>query len=481
MLEEKLKHAYKENSRQRTIVILVFISVISLSLLFFSVLHPLRDSEQPSKPLLALPVSPSSQKPEAEPTIYDPTNDLALFKEGIKEFDSQLESKISGADLSQWSPEKFNQIIVLKNRAISSFNVGDYKMAIAELQQARDLAEAALEEKDSIFESAISSAAEFFRQNNYKKSNFHINKALAIKADDPVALELQQRISILPQILPLLEKAKIARAENDIKKEYTVLNEILQIDPKRTELTPILQSLKNKIDENNFSQFVENGLAYVEHRKLKEAQTSLSQAAKIFPKRQEISVLKNKIDALGKEIQLEQAIDNAHAAILIDDWVTAHKVYSGAAKAYPNNQDIQEGLQLAVEIISLTQEISSYLHNPHRLASDNVETLALQTLAQAGKLSQKSIALKSLASELKTLISKFEIDANVTIRSDSQTSILVRGVGRVGLVKEKVILLKPGTYIFEGIRPGFKAKLMKVKIPIDQERIYVELVCDEQL
>ena len=168
MLEEKLKHAYEVNSRQRTIVVLIFISVVSLSLLFFNVLHPFWGSEQQLTPLPALPASPSPQKPEVEPTTYDPTADRTLFKEGIKRFDYQLEPKISGADLSQWNSEKHDQIFSLKNRAISSFNSGDYKAALAELQQAMDLADGALKEKDSIFESSISSATEFFQQNHPK-------------------------------------------------------------------------------------------------------------------------------------------------------------------------------------------------------------------------------------------------------------------------------------------------------------------------
>jgi hypothetical protein len=111
----------------------------------------------------------------------------------------------------------------------------------------------------------------------------------------------------------------------------------------------------------------------------------------------------------------------------------------------------------------------------------NVRALALQSLARAGMIYEKSMALESLSSELKTLIGKFEIDVNVIIQSDNQTRILVKGVGKVGLVEEKVIQLKPGTYTFEGVRPGFKAKLIQVNIPIDQESIYVELACDEQL
>jgi len=488
MLEEKLKQAHKENSQQRTIIILTLISVISLSLLFFGVLHPFQDSKRPSKdskqpPNLSIsqPIVSSEKKPKAELPSTGSTSNLTLFKESLKGFESQLEPIISNANLSQWNPEKYAQIIALKNRAISSFNTGGYSSALAELQKATDLAEAALKEKDLVFKSAISAAAEFFKQNNYQESIFHINKALTVRSDDPEALELQQRILILPQIVPLLELAKISKAENDIRKEYSALQEIFKIDPKRTELTSALQSLKNEIDEDPFSQLIESGLAHTENRKLKEAQASLNQAAKIFPKRQEITILKNKIGALGKEIQLEQAFDKANSAILIDDWVTAQNVYSDAAKTHPNNRDLQERLELAREVTSLTKEISGYLQSPHRLASVNVRTLALQSLARAGMIYEKSMALESLSSKLKTLIGKFEIDVNVIIQSDNQTRILVKGVGKVGLVEEKVIQLKPGTYTFEGVRPGFKAKLIQVNIPIDQESIYVELACDEQL
>jgi hypothetical protein len=67
----------------------------------------------------------------------------------------------------------------------------------------------------------------------------------------------------------------------------------------------------------------------------------------------------------------------------------------------------------------------------------------------------------------------------VTVISDNQTYVLVRSVGKVGVVFQKNIQLKPGNYTFEGTRKGFKSKLVQAFIPYDQDSFRVRVICDE--
>jgi len=59
--------------------------------------------------------------------------------------------------------------------------------------------------------------------------------------------------------------------------------------------------------------------------------------------------------------------------------------------------------------------------------------------------------------------------------------VLVRGIGKVGVISQKTIKLKPGNYTFEGTRNGFKSKLLQVLIPHDQNNYSVRIICDEPI
>jgi len=69
----------------------------------------------------------------------------------------------------------------------------------------------------------------------------------------------------------------------------------------------------------------------------------------------------------------------------------------------------------------------------------------------------------------------------VTVTSDNQTFILVRGVGKVGVTQQRTIQLKAGVYTFEGMREGYKSKLVELRIPIGSDSIGVRIVCDERI
>ena len=67
------------------------------------------------------------------------------------------------------------------------------------------------------------------------------------------------------------------------------------------------------------------------------------------------------------------------------------------------------------------------------------------------------------------------------VTSDNMTDIQVRGIGKLGLIHNKTIELKPGYYTFEGTRNGFKSKLLQVLIPYNKNNYSVRIICDESI
>ena len=80
-----------------------------------------------------------------------------------------------------------------------------------------------------------------------------------------------------------------------------------------------------------------------------------------------------------------------------------------------------------------------------------------------------------------TLMQAMNQTKEVSVVSDNQTFVQVRGVGKIGKTTHKVIRVKPGNYTFEGFRDGYKTKLVKVIVPYDQKTINVKVICDEPI
>ena len=79
------------------------------------------------------------------------------------------------------------------------------------------------------------------------------------------------------------------------------------------------------------------------------------------------------------------------------------------------------------------------------------------------------------------IVAAYDTKVAVRILSDGQTKISVRGVGQVGATLDRTIELRPGSYTFEGVRAGFRSKLMKVDIPPGTEEIVLEIYLDERI
>ena len=140
-----------------------------------------------------------------------------------------------------------------------------------------------------------------------------------------------------------------------------------------------------------------------------------------------------------------------------------------------------EGLRRADQILGLQARFSQYFRNPYRLAREDVRNEAEKTLQQAEAFSKYSFGVKRESEKLNELIIRLNRLIPVTVISDYKTYVSVRRVGRVGTVSEKKIQLKPGNYTFEGVRDGFKSKLVKVLIPYDHDDFTVRVICDERI
>jgi len=474
VLEEKLRQASEASVKNRKrlglmLSIAALICIVLISVVSFVDVNP---------------PSPASEK-HTSTEVATPQTDLSAlrsqFIHQLQMYEKETEPALAGANLQAWATDQASKITLLKEDATASFAAGDYATALEKLSASETIAKQTLAQRDAIFTSQLVLARKALKNDQEIESKQHISKALLVNPDDQQALELSKQIHILPQVLALLKQATIAQTENNPEKEYAAVVKAFKLDPHRTELKQRADILAENIRENKFAPLIARGLANVEKRRIKAARSSYQQAKTLYPGRPELRILKEAIGKLAIELDLDAAKKQGKTAIAQDDWIKAQSIYAAAAKKHPDDQTIRDGLQLSTRIVDLHSALAEHIQHSARLSAPNVSEDARALLIQAKAFSRNSGSLSRQISELNTLITDMNKKIPVTVQSDNQTYILVRGVGKVGTIDEKTIRLKPGLYTFEGIRKGYRSKLVEVHIPAGISAFAVEVICDQHI
>jgi tetratricopeptide (TPR) repeat protein len=472
VIEEKIKKARQSVAKRRMYLGAGLFAAICLCGLWVFGLSFFDFSEKKSVPAVTSP----------KETLSDTSLEKAReeFKERLEQYERELGPRLQTVNLERWD-RVFLEITGLKKKVMTNFSSGDYGIAMENLQLLEDLTVMSLKKADHIFEENVEKATVLLAEDRYDGANFHIEKALLVNPQSPDALRLQEKIEKLPQLLPLLNGVKAARAENDLQKEYDFLQQVLIIAPEREGIMDRLGVLSGLIKTQKFDGHISSGFTGIEKRRAKEARYHYQEAQRIDSHRLELSLLQTQLLALERSLRVEQAVKQAEQAIRRDDWQQAKHYFARAAKDAPENKTVAQGLKQSDHVLRLLDGFRFFLKNPYRLTLADVRKEAQQTLVAAEAASNYSFTIKRKAEELRELIFKVNRPIPVTVISDNKTYVLVRSVGRVGIVSQKTIELKPGNYTFEGTRKGFKSKLVKALIPYDQSVFSIQVICDEPI
>ena len=484
MLEKKIEEAKQKNRKQRNQLILGLFLIVILCGFFiyiipFFKITPREEISNRSAQVLSQEAQSLPQKKSAAPIIRDGMREE--FIEALNNYESSTEIELNKIDLQSWDKEKYLQITELKEQAISSFGAGRFDEAISKISHLKELASELINEGEKFFIEEFDQAKKFYQTDQFDDAKFHIEKALIFNHNSTEALELQEKINALPEILPLLKEIKVADIENNYQKEYALINKVLSKNSNRSELVSRKKELARIIREKSFKSFIAEALKAIELENIKKAKENFLAAQKIDPNRTELSNLEKKITNLEKEIRLNNVLANVKLAVEKDDWVSVKKYLELALKDTPNNSEVVNTLSLANQIIKFKTLFSIYIKDPYKLANETNNKEIQLAVDQTKDISLLSQSLEQKRQTITSNLAKMNNKIPVDVISDQNTYVLVRGVGKVGVIQKKTIHLKPGSYTFEGQRAGFKSKLVKVLIPIDQTSFTIKVVCDEPI
>ncbi len=490
MLHGQLEEAARKN-RQNLIIFslcgIVFLLSIALLLLFTNSFGNKKAEDTP-QPLTSSPTAEPALNPaelpidrpvEPQQGTTQTSNKEVLSL--VSQFEETIEPKLMASEFQAWDGTLPQQLLAEKQQAIENLATGKTDQAFDQFTNLIKRATDALAEFEGEFAAAMDNARSALSVDAYREANIAISRAVSLKPTDPDALDLKERIEMLPKILSLIEQAEIAKTENNLLKEQQLSEEISRLDPTRTTYTNRAVAIEKLLVNQKYEDVVISGNEAARSNDLKSLQQSVQVARSLFPDRAETQDLEAKLVALKRKIAFNAFMTNAHSAVSNDDWKAALTAYQQAETIHPNDQEVKGGIALSSQIIQHQNTLQKFNQDPERLANEAIKKSAKNALQDASTLGAISPNLGTQIEHLKANIEKYNRLIEITVISDGLTNVSVRGVGQVGTVTEYSIRLKPGKYRLEGKRQGYKTKSVSITVSPEDTNMRVEIIADERI
>ncbi|MGO1119205.1 hypothetical protein ACTL6U_10885 [Rhodovibrionaceae bacterium A322] len=448
--------------------------------------EPLKTGDEagPASPLPPEPTSDPAETNSPPPPLesLDQAAAKAAYLAAFKDFTEELEPRILTDDFASWNGEAHQQILSLKNKALTAFGSNQMNDARQAIEDAADLARTALASREQQFQETFTRALQALEDNNIKAAEKAWSQASAIQPDGPGLAALKNKIDVFAPLQAQLEAARIARVENKPQQEIDHLQAALRLDPDRPDLKERIAQVEKELKDKRYADAIQWGMDYVRAGKKDEAAQKLGEARDIYPEqRPETDQLAVALINLALKQAFDERLKIAEKAEASDDWQKAKETYEEILKVVPGSAIAKERLGQAKAVLTAASQVQAQLDNVHRLSVPAARRSAEALLQDTEIYGVFSPAIKKDLAELQRQLDLYAQEVPLEIISDGKTFVSLRSIGKIGLVEQKTITLLPGKYRLEGQRDGYKSKLIPITLEPGGGPLQVRVICDEQL
>ena len=431
-----------------------------------------------------VPADPPDPAPESTSSV-DPPGDDASKRTRVENMLRRLEATLASRPAGASPYPEFNaareRIGLGRTKALEAHGDGDIDSALRLLAEAEREAQELVRNEEARFRLSLQAAGEAYAAGNAETARTHVDQSLVQRPGDPEAKLWESRVARLPELLAERRKAQDARTAGKLREERAALRRIVELDPDDAGAAERVRAIDRQLREQAFARSIAQGRQAVEDRALEPAKQALAEAQLRKPQHADTQALGVQVAALERALLRDGHLAAAEQAAARDDWAAALRAFEEARAVEPTHDEAVSGSTLAARVVKAQRTVDGFLSLPERLGTVAVADAARDALREAQALTALSARLASSAQGLERAIEAARTPVPVRILSDERTEIGVRGVGRIGQVRDRTIELVPGEYVFEGKRKGYRSKLIEVLVEANPDApVEVRVVCDER-
>jgi len=368
----------------------------------------------------------------------------------------EKQQSLETMNVQQWAAEKYQQVLNAANEGDRLYREREFKAAIEHYESAEALLDKLEAGREPHIALLLEQGLAAINQGQSDIAQQAFEQILLITPDHPQALQGKQRCASLPEVFAASERGKALQAEGSYAAALAQYGQALSLDAL---FEPALQGqheAQRLLDDEQFQAAINQGYQQLHSGELSTARKHFKQALVIRPQsdaaqsalaqadneiaQRTIARLLNSAQSDESKEQWQAALDTYNKILSRDSAVTAATV--GKIRSSARQQ--------------LDAKLVKFIDQPLRLASPAVYRDAQQSLGDAQQIAQAGQRLKQQITSLSHNLINTKKPQTVVLRSDNLTRVSIFRLGEFGPFTEKTLQLKPGKYIAEGIRPGYR-------------------------
>lgn len=306
-------------------------------------------------------------------------------------------------------------------------------------------------------------------------------KILAIDPAHEHALSGKRRAESLPQVHALTVQGLQQQSAGNLAAAWDYFSQALAIDPLHAAAQTGRLETATRLNEQDFSNAMSQGYTELQRGNYRAALTAFERAAALRPNAPEtksgMAQARNHLaqDQLGRELtragQLEQA----------EQWADAEQIYAQILSRDDALIDARVAQIRTSARAALDTRLQKTLADPLRLAGDADYQRAQRLLADARNIIAPGPRLQGQINTLARALELAAIPVSVWLRSDNHTAVVIFRIGDLGKFREKTISLKPGRYVAQGVRQGYRDVRVEFAITHDGAPAPIVIQCQEPI
>lgn len=295
------------------------------------------------------------------------------------------------------------------------------------------------------------------------------------------ALSGKRRSELLPQVHAFTLQGQQQLSAHNLPAALDNFAQALAIDPLHRAAQDGQKEAAGRVLERDFNGAMSTGYGHIQQGNYAAALSAFQSATRLRPNASEalsgMALARNHLAQNQLNGELSQAIGLEQR----EQWASAATIYGQILARDDSVIDARVGHIRASARADLDAQLEKTLADPLRLAADTDFRRAQTLLAEARNVDQPGARLQGQITTLARALELAAIPIAVTLQSDNHTEVTLFKVGQFGKFRAKTLDLKPGRYVAQGVRPGYRDVRVEFAIIPDNAPTPIIIQCQEPI
>ena len=368
----------------------------------------------------------------------------------------QKQQTLETLNVQQWAATQYQQALDTANEGDMLYRNRDFKAAITHYETAENLLNTLEAGREPHISKLLHQGMTALNQGRGEAAQQAFENILLIEENHTQALQGLERIGSLPEVFAATQRGEALLLKGDYAGALAEYTQALHLDPLFEAAISGRKEAQRLDDDAQFQRALNQGFQSLHSGHLDTARKQFSQALALKPQSAVAQSGRAQVDNEIAQRSITRLLNSAQDHESQEQWQMALTAYDSILSRDPAVTAATVGKIRSAARQQLDSTLEQFIAQPLRLASPAVFREAQKSLRDAEQIARAGPRLKQQIKTLSQVLVNAQQPQTVVLHSDNLTRVRLFKVGEFAPFNEKIVQLKPGHYIAEGIRPGYR-------------------------